>query len=175
MVSEKYLILNKIRISSLAQFTLLLTVAVFAPVFHNQILTGSLVNATLFIAAAVLGLEGAILIGLLPSLFALMVGTLPFALAPLIPFIMLSNILLVTSFVYLKKTNYWLKIISAALLKFIFLFAVSTLVINLLFKGKIAGLAATMLSWPQFLTALLGGVLAYLVLKGGKFINSENK
>lgn len=173
MSFEKAIVISKINIVSLAQFAVLLAVAVFAPLAHNQITTGSLVNATLFITAAILGLESAILLSILPSLFALAVGTLPFALAPLIPFIMLSNILLVLVFTSLKKTNYLFGIFSAAVLKYIFLFVVSSLAVNLLFTGKIVKAASLMLSWPQLITALIGGALAYSILKGGKFLGRE--
>lgn len=162
----KALTISRANVATMAQFLVLLSAAIFAPLAHNQLLTGSIVNATLFIAAATLGLEGAIMIGILPSFFALLAGTLPAPLAPLIPFIILSNAILVITFIYLKKTNFWLKAIAAASLKFIFLSSVSFFIINLLFQGKIAAAAATMLSWPQLITALLGGALAYLVLKG---------
>ncbi len=173
MALEKVLVMSRARVIVLAQFIVLLSAAVFAPLVHNQIITGSIVNATLFVSAALLGLEGAILIGLLPSLFALTAGTLPMALAPLIPFIMLSNILLVLVFSSLGKADYWLKMVSAAVLKFIFLSAVSYWVVNLLLPGKIAGAAAAMLNWPQLITALLGGFLAYAVLRSGQFISNK--
>lgn len=174
MTAEKSWLLNRVTTKSLVQFATLLGIAVLAPFFHSQIITGSLVNATLFIAAATLGLEGAILVGLLPSLFALSAGTLPLALAPLIPFIILSNILLVLVFSSLKSVNYWWSMLSAAFLKFIFLGAVSTWAINLLFTGGLAGAAATMLSWPQLISALVGGVLAGLVLRS-RYFNSQVK
>lgn len=165
-IQEKTLVINRINITTALQFLILLSVASFAPLVHNQLITGTIVNATLFIAAATLGLEGAIMIGVLPSLFALLAGTLPLALAPLIPFIVLSNSLLVIVFSYLQKKNYWLGAITAAVIKFIFLSSISFFVINLLFQGKIATTVATMLSWPQLITAILGTILAYLVLKG---------
>jgi hypothetical protein len=164
------LAINKITFLSLTQFTALLVVAVFAPLFSNQLVTGSLVNASLFIAAATLGLEGAILIGLLPSTFALLFGTLPIALAPVIPFIILSNILLVLVIASFKKSNYWLSFPLAAIIKFIFLFTVSNWAFNLLFQGNLAKPIAIMLSWPQLITALIGALLAIIVLQAGKFI-----
>jgi len=165
MTFEKTLALAKTDTISLVKFITLLSVAVLAPFIHNQFLTGSLVNATLFIAAATLGLGGAVLISFLPSLFALLTGTLPLALAPLLPFIMLSNLVLVLSFTALKKTNFWWRISLAAALKFIFLYIISSLAVNLLFHGALAGVALTVLGLPQLLTALLGGTLAFLVLK----------
>ena len=59
---------------------------------------------------------------------------------------------------------------AAASFKFIFLSAISLAVIKLLFSGKIALAAATMLSWPQLLTALIGGALAYTVLQSRKLL-----
>lgn len=168
MILEKVLVrerINKITLISLAQFTVLLAIAVFAPLSQNQIITGSLVNASLFIAAATLGLEGAILIALLPSSFALLFGTLPAPLAPLIPFIVLSNILLVLIVVSFKKTNKLFLFFSAAVIKFLFLFTVSTWAINLLFQGNLVKTASVMFSWPQLLTALIGGALALVIMK----------
>lgn len=169
-ISERAISANGIKIVTLVQFLVLLSAAIFAPLAHNQIITGSIVNATLFIAAATLGLEGAIMIGVLPSFFALLAGTLPMMLAPLIPFIILSNAVLIITFIYLKKTNYWLKIIIAAGFKFIFLSTASLLITKLLFSGKIAMVATTMFSWPQLLTALIGGVLAGMILQRPKLL-----
>lgn len=165
-IQEKTLVVNRVNIATAVQFLVLLSVASFAPLVHSQLITGTIVNATLFIAAATLGLEGAIMIGVLPSLLALSVGTLPLALAPLVPFIVLSNSLLVIVFSYLKKKNYWLGALSAAVFKFIFLSSASFFVINLFFQGKTATMAAAMFSWPQLMTAMMGAVLAYLALKG---------
>ncbi|HZJ41345.1 MAG TPA: ECF transporter S component [Candidatus Saccharimonadales bacterium] len=172
-IQAKAIAISRANVVTLAQFLVLLSAAIFAPLAHSQIITGSIVNATLFIAAATLGLEGAIMIGVLPSFFALLAGTLPMPLAPLIPFIILSNAVLIITFIYLKKNNYWLKIVVAAGLKFIFLSSISLLVIKLLFTGKIVVAAATMLSWPQLITALIGGALAYMVLQGRNLLNKN--
>jgi hypothetical protein len=173
MIFEKALVINRIRISALVKFSALLAVVIFAPLFHNQIITGSLVNAALFIAVITLGLREAILISILPSLFALTTGTLPVILAPITPFIMLSNVLLVLVFNSLKNVNYWWKIFSAALIKFIFLFAAASWAINILFHKELPAALLTIFSWPQLLTALIGGVLAYLVTRNIKPITSN--
>lgn len=161
----KEYILGRVNIATAIQFLVLATVAVTAPLFSNQLITGSLVNATLFIAASTLSIEGAILICLLPSLIALGVGTLPIVLAPLLPLIMISNILLVLIFVSFKKSNYWSRMVIASISKFIFLFGLSSLVMNLLFQNSLASKFMIMMSWPQLVTALIGGSLAYIVTK----------
>ncbi|RLI87812.1 MAG: iron hydrogenase, partial [Candidatus Altiarchaeales archaeon] len=68
----------------------------------------------------------------------------------------------------LKERNYWLGVISASVLKFIFLFSTTSIVIDLLLKKEIASKVAIMLGWPQLITALVGGLIAYLFLRGIK-------
>ena len=160
--------LSKENITSLIIFVSLISIATVAPLFHNQPITGPIVNATLFAAAALLGTELAIMVGLIPSLIALSVGLLPAVLAPMVPFIMVGNALMIWSFSLLKKKNYWTGMIVSSLLKFIFLWGTSTIVINLLLKKEIASTVATMMSWPQLWTAVVGGMIAFLVLKGMK-------
>ncbi len=161
----KILALNKPKIISLVYFSALLAVSIIAPLFHFQPITGPVVNACLFIAAALLGIQAGIMLGLLPSLIALSIGTLPAPLAPMVPFIMVSNAILVVSFAYLKEKNFFLGIISASILKYLFLFSTSYIVIHLIAQKPIAQKAAQMMSWPQLTTALLGGLIAFAVLK----------
>lgn len=149
----------------LVQFATLLTIATIAPLFSHQLITGAIVNATLFISTVFLGLQAGILISLVPSLIALSIGLLPMFLAPMIPFIILGNIILVFSFDYLKKNNYLTRIIVASFLKFFFLFSTSFVIINFFFQGKIASNVFLMMSWPQLITALTGGLIAYFFLK----------
>lgn len=170
MEKTKILALKKETIVKAITFIILLGAATAAPLFHFQPVTGPIVNATLFIATALLGIQNAIFIGLLPGVIALSVGLLPPVLAPMIPFIMLGNTILIVVFSYLRKKNYWLGVVSAGALKFLFLFGTSSIVINLLLKKEIASKVAMMMSWPQFATALAGGIIAYLFLRGvGKY------
>ena len=170
MALTKIAIINRKRIITLAQFITLVGVPSLAPLFLNQLVTGPTVNAVLFIAAVILGGEKAILIGLIPSSFALAVGLLPVVLAPMIPFIMIGNAILVLVFSYLWRKNYWLAIFSASFLKFIFLASSSSLVMDLVLKKELASKVSLIMSWPQFLTAIAGGFIAYIFLKGLKII-----
>ena len=56
-------------------------------------------NAVLIIAAVLLSPFEAVLIGLVPSAVALSSGLLPLALAPMVPFIMIGNAILVGVFI----------------------------------------------------------------------------
>ena len=170
MNQAKIFTIKKEKIFILAQFALLTGIATLAPLFQHQAITGPIINATLFISTILLGIQAGVLIGLIPSLIALSVGLLPATLAPMIPFIVAGNTILVVVFNYLKEKNYWLAIVGASLLKFIFLFNTSSIVINLLFKKEVASKVAIMMSWPQLLTALAGGLIAYCFLKTFKKI-----
>lgn len=171
----KVLMLKKERIFVLIQFAVLIGVATVTPLFKQQIITGAIINATLFIATMSLGIRGAILVGIVPSLISLSIGLLPPVLAPMVPFIITGNAILIVVFNYLKPScakasagegkSYWLSVVFAASLKFIFLLGTSTVIINLFLKKEIASSMAMMMSWPQLLTALLGGIVAYLFFK----------
>jgi len=151
--------------STMFWFLSLLGLAVFFPFFQLQIVTGPLVNALLFIATVVLGWRKAVWICLLPSVVAYSLGVLPAILGPMIPFIMLGNIILVVVFHPLWRKNFWLGVGAASILKFIFLFASSRLLFSLILKNTLAPAIAMTMSWPQLYSALIGGIIAYIFLK----------
>ncbi|MFH1423573.1 MAG: ECF transporter S component [Candidatus Nealsonbacteria bacterium] len=171
MILTKVLTIKKDIVLTIAQFAVLMVIATVVPILgHNQAITGPIVNAVLLISAVLLGPQGAVLVGLIPSVVALSAGLLPLPLAPMVPFIMISNTILILTFACLRRKNFWLGIAAASALKFIFLVSTSTVVMNLIAKQEIARKAALMMSWPQFLTALGGGVIAYFLLKSLKKI-----
>ncbi len=151
-----------------AVFTLILLIgiAIVAPLLSNQqLITGTIVNATIIVGVCLLGSTNALLIGLLPSSVALATGVLSPALAPMIPFIIVGNAILALTFSYLKNFNYWVGITAGAILKFAFLYGISSVVIGLITSEQIAAKVAVQMSWPQLVTALCGGILAYGVVK----------
>lgn len=128
----------------------------------NQFITGSLVNACLIVAAATTGLWGGAAVALLAPFGAILTGAsipLPFA-----PVIAVGNLILVLMFVLIR--NNILAIGVGAVLKFAFLFAGVNIFVSLMDMAsqKAAAMIATF-SWPQLVTAIIGGVLALLVLK----------
>jgi len=164
MNNEQVLIINRSKIIVFTQFSALLGIAIIAPLFHQQMVTGPIVNATLFVSAIILGREMGIFIGLIPSVIALSVGTLPPALAPMVPYIMMSNAVLILTFYFFKDVNYWLAVAVASFFKFLFLFATSSIVVGLLLNKHLADSVSMMMSYPQLLTALAGGILAKIFL-----------
>jgi hypothetical protein len=150
---------------SAVEMCIFLAIATFAPLIGNQYVTGTIVNATLFVSAALLGFQGTLIICFLPSIIALASGTLPLVMAPMIPFIIAGNILLVWLFNLLRKNNYWLGLFSGAMLKFSLLFFASNAIIDLFIKKQVAAKIATMMSYPQLITALVGGAVAFMIIR----------
>jgi len=179
----------RVNIRAMTQFLSLAGVATILPFFiHLQWVTGPIVNAILIIALFLVGIRSALVICLLPSLMALSGGLLPAILAPVVPFIMIGNVIFVLSIDWIynnriklatilrsgsdhanvnneENKNYWLGIIVGAGLKFIFLFASINFISRLLIKQELAVKVAQMMSWPQMATAVAGGMIAWVALK----------
>ncbi|MFA6106764.1 MAG: iron hydrogenase [Patescibacteria group bacterium] len=162
----------KVDTKAAAQFIVLGSIATFLPFFiHAQFLTGPVVNAILILTLFLVGVRSAITLALIPSLMALSGGLLPAVLAPAVPFIMISNCLLIFTMEYLYKkfeqgkNGFWIGLAAGAGLKWIFLLSTTGLISKLLLKQELAVKVAQMMSWPQFATALIGGIIAYGILK----------
>lgn len=163
------LVQNKV-FAKASLFAFFLTIAVLAPLFKNQFITGPIVNSVLFLSVVYLGVEAGILIGLLPSLFAVFVGLLPIPLLPMVPYIILANSALVLTFNYLKDKGFGFAAVSASLFKFLLLFVFSSYIINFFIQGTLPNQIALIMSWPQLITALSGSLIAFCVLRINKKI-----
>ncbi|AGB41239.1 hypothetical protein Halha_1293 [Halobacteroides halobius DSM 5150] len=142
------------RTSILLALTLIIQMMGFPP-----FITGPLVNMMLFVSTNLVGLLGGVLVGGLTPGIAFLRGILPAPLAPVVPFIILGNIILVSSYYFAKRINKYLAIAGAAGLKFLVLsWAVSSLV-------NVPNKIAKVMQLPQLLTALTGGLLAIFLLK----------
>lgn len=138
--------------------------ATLAPLLHSQLVTGTIVNATLFLAAMSLGFGTASAIALFPSLIALAVGTLPPAMAPLVPLIIVSNVVLVAVFMLLKRYSFARAAVLASLAKFLFLVSFSATIIRYFEPGMPWSALSSMIGWPQLITALSGAAVAYFIV-----------
>jgi len=135
------------------------TPTIFAHAPHNQLITGTIVNGLLIWGAWRLGLANALFVAAVPSTIALIQGLLPAPFALMIPYIIAANSLLVIVFSALRKTPL-IGIATASLAKFGFLFIVSSF-----YATKIGPSILLMFQWPQLVTALLGGIGAYLTYR----------
>jgi len=165
-------ILEKVNIQSLTQFIGLSGIALFLPfLIHSQWITGPIINAIFVLALFLTGIRSALIICLIPSLMAMSGGLFPVILAPAVPFIMVGNAIFVLTIDWFynkaKDSNqgYWLGIVFGAALKFVWLFLSVSFISRLLIKQELAVKVAEMMSWPQFATAVMGGMIAWTALK----------
>ena len=147
-------------------FAILLAISIVLPAFvHVQWVTGPIINASLLLATALIGPMEAVLLGLMPSTVALSTGLLPFPMAPMVPFIMIGNAILIVFFHYLQSQNYALRLGLAALLKFAFLHFSVVFVMSGFLESPLVSKLMVMMSWPQFVTAVIGGIIIYPIIK----------
>lgn len=164
-------VLEKIEVKVLVQFLVLSAIAIFLPFFiHLQPLTGPIINAIFILALFLVGIRAALVLALIPSLMALSGGLLPPVLAPAVPFIMISNVIFILAidrFCNYKgnQIGYLLGVVVGGLFKFLFLYASINIISQLLIKKELAVKVAQMMSWPQFATAVIGGMIAWIVLR----------
>ncbi|MEN3185141.1 MAG: ECF transporter S component [Atribacterota bacterium] len=123
-----------------------------------QLVTGPLVNMVLLLATIFQGIGSGVIIGFFTPWIAFSRGILPPPLAPMIPFIMVGNAVLVIIFgaFLTRRTFLWkiVGIIAGALVKYLLLSQAVT------FLVKVPGPVAQAMQIPQLVTALLGGTLA---------------
>jgi hypothetical protein len=163
---ENVLIKRKELLIAVFQFLLVLGIIIGAQFFSNQFITGTIVNALLISSVVLLGLRQSFGIAIIPSLFALGFGFLPSVLAPFIPFIIVANIILILCFYFLKDKNYWFGVIIGSIFKFSFLFFSSSII----FGNSLPAKVLEMMAYPQLFTALMGSILAFIILKSLKKI-----
>ncbi len=168
----KKLTLAQVDALFIARFLGLASIAILFPLYiHVQWFTGPIINAILVISLFLVGIRGTVIICLVPSMMALASGLLPAILAPIVPFIMISNVIFIFVVDWLYRNfkdaqiGYWLGVVFGAGFKFLFLFASISYINNLLIKKELTIKVAQMMSWPQFATAVAGGMLAFLALK----------
>ncbi len=144
--------------------------AIVGPFSATQLVTGSLVNCVLFVFTATTGIWSGVAIGILSSILASLVGVGP-AIPAVTPVIACGNAVLAVVFGLLhgKEWNFprWAAAaVAAAVVKCAFLWVCVPFVLGLLsgVPEKQVAAVSVMFSWPQGVTALIGGVLAMLVL-----------
>lgn len=131
-----------------------------------QLLTGTLVNCLLFLAASSFSRRDQAAIAIAPSIGAILNGLLfgsftPF-LAYFLPMIWIGNIILMNTYLALENRRVALRIIVPAFLKSAFLFLFALIFFKL---GLVPRIFLTAMGILQFGTALVGGVLFLSIRK----------
>ena len=134
----------------------------------GQYVTGSCVNAVLAISVLICGLSSGLTVALISPFMAFLLGIGP-ALIYIVPAIAVGNVVFVLILHLLCKRKLWqeiLGLLAAATAKFATLYLlVSVLLCNILpLKPKQITTFQTMFSWPQLVTALIGGALALAIV-----------
>jgi len=162
---------NRIRwIAETAVFIALLVTLQAVTKSMSQFITGSMVNLVLIASTLVSGFASCLTVAAISPFFAFMLGIGPKFIA-LVPFVALGNIVLVLVWGMICKKGLETKnmisaLVVGAVLKFAVLyggivrFAIPTL---LALPEKQAAVMGANFSWPQLVTAALGGFLAMLI------------
>lgn len=130
-----------------------------------QMVTGPAVNAMLLISGTYVGIIGAVIIGILTPLIAFVRGILAPPLAPMIPFIMVGNAVLIIAYVISRAklgkgyAGSAVGLIIGAIIKFLILSSAVRFIVS------VPPPVAKAMQIPQLYTALLGGVIAFIVEK----------
>lgn len=128
-----------------------------------QLLIGSIINFILIFSVSKYNIKKIIPVLFLPSIASLLNGVLfghfTIYLAYLIPFIVISNLIYVLSFKYIKIK--YLNVCVAALLKACFLFSCAYILFNTI---HIPEIFLTTMGLIQLYTALIGGLFAFTLL-----------
>ncbi|NLO83411.1 MAG: ECF transporter S component [Clostridiales bacterium] len=136
------------------------------PAAVDQYVVGSLVNLCLIVAAVITGIQGGLIVAVLTPVIAFLQNVL--ANPVLVPFVALGNATIVIIVALLYDRNKYVSLIVGALSKFLVLyltvvhFAIPVLLGNIPAQAK--ELMSLRFSWPQLVTALVGGWLALMVL-----------
>lgn len=137
----------------------------------GQYVTGSMVNMILVVATLTAGTAAGATVALLSPVFAFMLGIGP-AFVQMVPFVALGNLVLVLVWGYICGQSTEIKkmgiaLSAGAVLKFAALylgivkFAVPVLLALPEPKAAVVGAA---FSWPQLITAAIGGFIALLIV-----------
>lgn len=152
---------------------LLIAVQVVTAGFGNTFITGSLVNLVLIVSVMIAGLTSGLAVALLSPLFAYFFGIGPIF-WQIVVCIAIGNALLVLCWSLIagrKRENsltiYLVATIIAAFFKFIFLyFSIVKLVVPVILQipAPQAKIVSAAFSYPQLITAIIGGILATMIV-----------
>lgn len=175
----------KLTTKQLVQTALLLTICIISQLFKNLsvYLTGPIINAVIIIAVLAVGLFSGLLISMITPITAFFITGSPImaAIPLMFPVIMLGNcILALTVWYFNSKLSFSLRLPLGLLIgstcKAIFLGCLTAFVLLPIFGGNIASklpnpaavdmviaTAKTTFSITQFITAIIGSAVAYLI------------
>lgn len=139
--------------------------------FAGQYITGSCVNAVLATAVLFAGMWSGVTVAVLSPFFAFLLGIGPklFQLVPAIALGNLSYVLMLYFLIGKRSAKFWVKLIGLVLAAAVKFAVLNLLIVHLMLPllmipEKQAAVFTVMFSYPQMITALIGGVLALLIV-----------
>jgi len=168
------------KINYITQTAVMLALLIGAQIItrsFGQFVTGSIVNLILLVSVFIIGIYGGVTIAVLSPILAFLAGIGP-AFIQIIPFIAIGNVLFVT-IAWLIAKNYIAKVnkngfvissiglIAASVVKFLFLWIGLVVIALPLIPGikeKQVAVIGAAFSWPQLVTALIGSILAIMIV-----------
>ncbi|WP_291571107.1 ECF transporter S component [Clostridium sp. UBA4548] len=134
----------------------------------NQFLVGPIINSILILTTILCGIKWGALTGVLTPILAWTVGQLLPPMAPFIPFIILGNIIYVILFNSVSKFKFgnYIGILLGSFGKYLFLSISASKLVTLFgvnIPGKVLAKLAIMMSTPQLITGITGGVFALIL------------
>lgn len=163
---------------SLARAALLLALALLfqslrfvipVPPILSTFLIGSLMNACLLVAVEWVGAGSALLISFLAPVVAYFQQLLPLPIF-IIP-VVLGNAIYIGIFLMGRRLQFWLNLSVAAASKAIFMYVAFTWLLNLIaIPAQLTAGLLFIMSWPQFITGMIGGILAGIIKKRLKLL-----
>lgn len=142
----------------------------------SQIFTGSLVNLVLIMGAGTVGFSGAAIAAVISPILAFLFGQM--TMPPMIPVVIAGNIVIVAiTWAFFINDHKFSKgkafgfdlagVVVGAIVKTLVLFGAAMLIVVPVFfsgKPKVVANITLMFSWPQAVTAVIGGVLALIIV-----------
>lgn len=164
-MNKKYTILTRTALLlALALVFQSLRLIIPIPVFLSTFVIGSLVNACLLVAVETVGVKPALMIVSITPIVAYFQQLLPLPIF-IIP-VALGNAIYIGIFWVGKRWQSWLRIGAAALSKGVFMYAAFSWLLTLIaIPAKVATGLMLVMSWPQVVTGVVGGILASIIRK----------
>lgn len=159
------------RASLLSAFALVIifTGSKLGGVVFNQVVVGPLVNTVIITTVLICDIKYGVLVSILTPIMAALTGQLLTPMVPFVPFIMIGNAVLAVVLgllaKYIKTYGVYAGIVLGAILKTLVLsFSAKHLIIafSLKIPKPIAAKLAIMMSTPQLISAIAGGIIALL-------------
>jgi hypothetical protein len=139
------------------------------PPFLSTILIGSLMNTCLLVATGAVGFRFTLMIVMVAPVVAYFQQVLPLPMF-IVP-VAVGNSIYIGLFLIGHKWRFWLRIGVIALAKAIFMYGSFTWLLTFIaIPSKVAAGLLFIMSWPQLVTGIIGGIISASIIKRLKLL-----